>query len=838
MICKKCGADNPIGSFVCNKCGTPLGINEDAPVQNTPASVSAGGDDNVTCPNCQASVKAGIKFCPSCGMKMTPKEKKPENTAQNDAPAEKTCAKCGKTIKATVKFCPFCGQNPDAPTEQPAPSIDQPAPSLDKPAPSPEQTATPSLDSPAPVIWQSAPAAEGIVCSCGNILNPGAKFCPKCGNKVGDAAPKADAPSSEQSAPAADQPAPAAEGIVCSCGNVLNPGAKFCPKCGNKVGDAPAAVSSLDDTAAVPAIPNSAAPNFTQAAPAAAVGTAVKKPVNKKTVAIIGAVSAVVIIGIIIAIVIANLPPKINLNDYIKIEYDGYNGYGRIDTSFDTDKFRADWEGKLKFTGDISTMGTYLDSYTNPVDVVLYNVKYSYSVDKYSNLSNGDVVHLKWDLGLTKEYIQNYIKVDINDSEMEINISDLKEITSFDPFDSFTIKYTGYNGNGKPDYTSKYSLSYIFDKTEGLKNGDTIHVSVEAPYGDDLAKYCANNIGSVPSTTSKDFTVEGLSDMGTFDPFENIDVKFDGVSPAGTAEIENNSSTNLRYSLDKDRDLKEGDKVTVTVTAPYGYDLEEYCRDNYEKKPSASTKVYTVANLPSYVTKPDEISEDALKKMKEETEDTIQSGITAEGETLDKLEYQGMLILNLKDGKDSRSSWSSSGDFDHMTYIVYKVTVKVKNHDDKISSFTYWTYCKFNNITVFKDGKCEVNTEEVAQPNDSVSPSDASYYYKGYEKYETMFAKVVTAKLSDYKYESSMNTGNSESSEQTSQVSSQTSETSAQTSQTSGQTSETSAQQSSQASTQTSGTSSADQSSQASAQTSETSTEQSSQASEQHSAAA
>ena len=76
----------------------------------------------------------------------------------------------------------------------------------------------------------AAPAPEtkamGAQCpKCGNVLNPGQKFCTKCGTPV------AAAPAPETKAMGAQCP---------KCGNVLNPGQKFCTKCGTPVTAAPA----------------------------------------------------------------------------------------------------------------------------------------------------------------------------------------------------------------------------------------------------------------------------------------------------------------------------------------------------------------------------------------------------------------------------------------------------------------------------------------------------------------------------------------------------------------------------------------------------------------------
>ena len=49
---------------------------------------------DAVCPNCNASVKKGSKFCPECG---------------NPMPQKKFCTECGTQLGANAKFCPECG---------------------------------------------------------------------------------------------------------------------------------------------------------------------------------------------------------------------------------------------------------------------------------------------------------------------------------------------------------------------------------------------------------------------------------------------------------------------------------------------------------------------------------------------------------------------------------------------------------------------------------------------------------------------------------------------------------------------------------------------------------
>ena len=68
-----------------------------------------------------------------------------------------------------------------------------------------------------------------------------------------------------------------------------------------------------------------------------------KKPMNKKLLfGIIGGACALLIIIIVSLVLVANHKTKINLSDYIKVSYDGYDAYGTASAEFDYDKYLDD----------------------------------------------------------------------------------------------------------------------------------------------------------------------------------------------------------------------------------------------------------------------------------------------------------------------------------------------------------------------------------------------------------------------------------------------------------------------------------------------------------------
>jgi len=63
-------------------------------------------NESTCCPACRSPLRAGLKFCPSCGK---PVEQSKIVTPPSVAPATKQCPNCRATIRADLKFCNKCG---------------------------------------------------------------------------------------------------------------------------------------------------------------------------------------------------------------------------------------------------------------------------------------------------------------------------------------------------------------------------------------------------------------------------------------------------------------------------------------------------------------------------------------------------------------------------------------------------------------------------------------------------------------------------------------------------------------------------------------------------------
>jgi predicted amidophosphoribosyltransferase len=85
-----------------------------------------GSTQTMACPNCNTTIPANSRFCPSCGQELKPQVKQQTVTCPacgKTVPLAKFCGECGaalmetkkcpsckKEIPAGAKFCPNCGK--------------------------------------------------------------------------------------------------------------------------------------------------------------------------------------------------------------------------------------------------------------------------------------------------------------------------------------------------------------------------------------------------------------------------------------------------------------------------------------------------------------------------------------------------------------------------------------------------------------------------------------------------------------------------------------------------------------------------------------------------------
>lgn len=189
------------------------------------------------CPKCGKELKDTARFCGGCGAKL--EVAVPEASHQGNA-----CQKCGNPLKPGAKFCVKCGakQESAAPAQQPV------ATHLQTEATVPDMRTIGSF-----IQWNILPGQLAVKIDENDISKYGKVQAIKgvsiqAGLKAlllvsGKVVAQLDAGSyafkdfgAGEFKPATVQTTEAAASVPCpSCGEALRPGAKFCPKCGNRL---------------------------------------------------------------------------------------------------------------------------------------------------------------------------------------------------------------------------------------------------------------------------------------------------------------------------------------------------------------------------------------------------------------------------------------------------------------------------------------------------------------------------------------------------------------------------------------------------------------------------
>lgn len=330
---------------------------------------------------------------------------------------------------------------------------------------------------------------------------------------------------------------------------------------------------------------------------------------------------------------------------------------------------------------------------------------------------------------------------------------DMGEKTNLEPLFDF---YGASSASGQ--FLSNCVNGFI-DSTSRLSNGDVVKYTWECN-----DEYALEAYGFKLKHEDIEYTVEGLAEAKTFDPFEGIEVVFSGIAPNGSASIEGEPSVeaakNLEFELDNYSGLSVGDTVTLTATMDYD-DPVEYCIENYGMIPSTLTKEYKVEGLDSYIQAAADISEVSLREMQKQAEDVYDAYVAqnwGDDEILKNFSYMGNYLLVNKNQDDS---WNSHNEL----YLVYKVQVKDKYADGgkkyNKTNDIYW-YIGFYDLLVDSDGTMTVDVTDYTTPDDGFTIdsgissgwwSTKSWYYYGYQTLDELYKTVVIENAESFKHE-------------------------------------------------------------------------------------
>ncbi|MBR5598023.1 MAG: zinc ribbon domain-containing protein [Lachnospiraceae bacterium] len=277
------------------------------------------------------------------------------------------------------------------------------------------------------------------------------------------------------------------------CGTKIEDDSSFCHHCGTKIGEVQEKKVILENN------DNSQKQSV------------VLEENGKKSKGKLIGVLAVVITVIIFIVCFNNRTISVDLNKYVIVTTEGYNTLGEAQYQFDYDSFYDDYKDKIKMktqNGKSTIVQDWIGDQYYAVEML--RDYFGGSLNQRSKLSNGDVITFSW--SCEDDVIKNLFNCHLKYSDIEIQVTDLEEIKTFDPFEGISIGLQGdlpkvtVSVTNNSDNDAIGDIYYAPISNPILRNGGNITVQaiVRGTEEEFIEKY-----GMLPSPTEKQYTVEG-----------------------------------------------------------------------------------------------------------------------------------------------------------------------------------------------------------------------------------------------------------------------------------------------------------------------------------------
>ncbi len=386
--------------------------------------------------------------------------------------------------------------------------------------------------------------------------------------------------------------------------------------------------------------------------------------------------------------------------------------------------------------------------------------------------------HQKSDEELIKERVESFLTAYNNgDLEAVLSCMDTKSKNEFSALmnigDALIGGLSGFD----------ISVSNIFSLAIGVQMGDVLtlsDISVDIQnekkatvnavmgYDDTMTAYSGqvqfvmvkenddwfiNDLKPVRNSVTEDISsgseTEGqvTEELQNIDPFEGLQVQFDGISPYvtvsfNTLDCEDIVSENVTFELDKEM-FKEGETFTVTAS----FDKKELEEKGYSI--SNVSKEYTVENVPKYITSADNADFTELNKNMYDYVEANANGSVGESSIfdvyaneinhilyavnkIDDIEYVGSCFMSLKNSNDIAINDNTYNKY----YRIYSIDFTA------VDERKIYVAVGINNISINTDGKICYNIGQEFSPS--------MLYYKAEITEEELNSKHIVSEKGSY----------------------------------------------------------------------------------------
>lgn len=250
------------------------------------------------------------------------------------------------------------------------------------------------------------------------------------------------------------------------------------------------------------------------------------------------------------------------------------------------------------------------------------------------------------------------------------------------------------------------ATTFQFSKDSNLSNGEEI--TVVANVSDPSL---ADDYNVLFASTMKSVIVDGLNVEESIDPFNYIDINFQGEDPnisltTSLTEDAPEYMSQLEIMPSKTSELKAGEEVNITINLN-----EEEIFNNYQVRLSPLDKTITVPGEPSdqsdeeedkeagesrdgYIASVDNLSEDLLNILKTNAGTLIKETFNERTFTqIESMNYLGAIT-----GTDSNSE-----DLKNRVMLVYEIKANEDYEGLYKNQYTYYSFVEYQNVKGEKD---------------------------------------------------------------------------------------------------------------------------------------
>ena len=385
---------------------------------------------------------------------------------------------------------------------------------------------------------------------------------------------------------------------------------------------------------------------------------------------------------------VAGCSKKIDLNEYLEVDYEGVNEYATATYQIDYEELISDYEEIFEIDEDDSEdVEEFLEDIEDAINGELNEDK---------NLKNGDELTFTWDV--SAQEIEDEYKVKFEYADVNMLVEDLDELDKVDAFEGVEVTFEGPSGYATAQFSiqnQKYNVfNYDFSGGENLKNGDIVTVSLVEGY----MPYCIE-AGIIPKENTKTYMVAGLEELTTFDAFEGLKVNFSGNEPYGNISWDDRATKydELNFTC-KDRSLlSNGDEVIVELDQ---YSVEQ-CIRKYNMIPETTSKTYVVEGLDTLIMEYDDVAEEEWTEICESWRTYLLETMNSYWETPEALKDVKYIGRSL--GKTSSDNEGTQMYSPIFITLFYEISVEQPEQEP----FKYYYAIELSNLKKKADGTFE-----------------------------------------------------------------------------------------------------------------------------------